>query len=190
MKIPVLHSLARPDSPLAEEHFFGWHPLSDAGLDVLAPEIREIARYAQLCLQGVHDSQLAEALAHMRRWRETQPGLSTRQKAPDVVLEEELSSHMEVGTLVDLLMTRQGLVMQPYQYAALATLKEISGLCELEVVAGKGALNAAAQYLTLKLVWLQTTTVLLRMAEQTPSQRDMLRSMMQKMFRAGDADAS
>ncbi|NBO17723.1 MAG: hypothetical protein EBV03_00560 [Proteobacteria bacterium] len=183
----ALHTPEGAKSALAREYFGGWYPLSQDGLDALAPEIQEIAHYAQRCLIQRNEKQLTEALAQIRAWRKARPELTTRRQSPDVVLDEDLGSHLEIGTFVDLLLTQPALALKAHEYTALAALKEISGLCELEAVAGKGAISSAAQHLTLKLAWLQTATILLRMADHYPGQRETLRAMMQKMFRSSEA---
>jgi hypothetical protein len=157
---------AKPNQSVAPAGVFaGWHPLKEGWLDDLAPEIREIVRYAQHCLGALArtDGELAEAMAQIKAWRKAHPELIDEVFAPELVFDENLGTQLEPGHFARFLLDREStLRYKPYEYAALTLLQEANGLADLYIVGKRDTISPVAQHLTLKIARLHAATVLLR----------------------------
>lgn len=147
------------------EIFADWHPLKSGWLDDLAPEIKEIVRYAQQCLADNKrtDKELADAMEQIKTWRTTYPELIDEIFAPDLVFDENLGTQLEPGLFARFLLDREStLSFKSYEYAALTLLQEANGLADLHIVGKRDTTSPVAQHLTLKIARLHAATVLLR----------------------------
>src|SRR5579885_3489475 len=119
--------------------FSGWHPLKSGWLEDMSPDMQAVAKYAQHCLLDNKRSgrELAEAFMQIKAWQGARPELVDG-NAPEIVCEEDLGTRLQPETFADFLLSQEYAgALKPYEFAALALLKEISGRGELDVVARK-----------------------------------------------------
>lgn len=179
-------------SVTSAEAFADWHPLKSGWLDDLAPEIKEIVRYAQACLanSGRGDQVLADAMAQIKNWRKAHTELIDEVFAPDLVFEENLGTQLEPGVFAKFLLDREStLKLKPYEYAALTLLQEANGLADLYIVGRRDTVSPVAQHLTLKIARLHAATVLLRRLSDNPDHQDTIPAIMTVILSHGNTTA-
>lgn len=179
-------------SVASSEYFKDWHPLKTGWLDDLAPEIREIVRYAQQCLAATQrtDEDLANALAQIKAWRLAYPELIDEVFAPELVFEENLGTQLEPGIFAKFLLDRKSsLPLKPYEYAVLTLLQEAAGLADLYIVGKRDTVSPVAQHLTLKIARLHAATVLLRRMSDNPGGQDAIPTIMTALLSRGNMTA-
>jgi len=190
MNNKALNTLSDSSSDVMQEYFPAWHPLKSDWLEGLTVEIKEITQYAQQCLADNQrtDKQVANAITQIKKWWLTHPDIAVDKNAPKIVVDENLGNQLELAMFVNFLLAQaSAAVLRPYEFAALALLREAAGLADLDAVAKKDALSTSAQYLTLKIARLHWTIVLLRMLDENPQQHTTIRAILTSLFQAETA---